>query len=94
MRINRNDNDDSKYYFITVHANKGVDEDIVAVADAFVKSYEMKVNKNWKYKTKIIVDKLESIDLTYGSNLRNTIDNFIKITNSLPSLKNSSFKGC
>lgn len=92
LRIIRNEIDDSKYYVVEICATSDTHEDARYIAEEFLKRYEIKVRKNWKNKSKVIVEQLENTDLAYGSILRNTIDDFIKIARSLPPIKSIKIK--
>jgi len=89
LSIYRKEIDGIKNYNVDICVNKNTTTRATHIAEKLLQQYEIKVKTNWKFKRENLLSQLSTIDLTHGSILRNTIDDFIQIANTLPSLKSS-----
>lgn len=83
FEIERVDNEDNTSYNLNVCSNKKAHENSNQTRAAFTEIYAFASSRK-NFQSKTLVEDIETLDFSYGTQLRSTIDTFIKNASSLP----------
>jgi len=85
LEVERSKEECDSYYILSIASDKGTHESCKEIAEAFNILYDFESNRK-KFKRKTLLGNIASLDISYGTELRNTIDAFVKKANSLPDI--------
>ncbi|MBU2972019.1 PD-(D/E)XK nuclease family protein [Pseudoalteromonas sp. C2R02] len=85
LEVERNEDECDSSYILSVVSNKDTHESCKKIAESFCEFYEFEPSRKYT-KTKILSDNITSLDISYGTELRNTIDDFVQKAGSLPDI--------